>query len=477
MGTEWVFLGLAILLVFANGFFVATEFAIVKIRATRLQALVDEGQPGATQALRMVEKLDAYLSATQFGITLASLGLGWLGEPAFAKLLEPLLTRVVPDGASETVAHTASVVIAFSIITFLHIVIGELAPKSLAIQRAEATTLAVALPMRAFYFLFYPFIVLLNGLAAWVLRVVGLQSVGEAHEAHSEDELRVILHSSAQAGAITTARAELLERALEMAQKTARQVMVPRNQVKFLDVEESLEKCIADARAAGHTWLPVCRGNLDEVEGVVNAKDLFFLLSRGELRSLAQVQRPVLFIPENATLEQLLAEFRRRRRQTALVVDEHGGTSGLVTIADVVAEVVGDVAELGRRVEEVRSLPGGRFELPGTAQLDDLEERLDVTFDLDEDEEGEVTTIAGFLMTKLGRVPEKGDSLRLDMWRILVEEVDGPRVVRVTVEPQSRAATPTRASAESSPTSPSSGDPASGGSGEPPPASSGGESN
>jgi len=450
MGNEWLFLGLAILLVFANGFFVATEFAIVKIRATRLQALVDEGAPGSATAMKMVEKLDAYLSATQFGITLASLGLGWLGEPAFARLLEPVLVKLVPEGAASTVAHSAAVVIAFSIITFLHIVLGELAPKSLAIQRPEATTLAVAMPMRLFYVLFYPAIVLLNGLAAWVLRIFGLQSVGEAHEAHSEDELLVILHSSAQAGAITTARAELLERALEMAQKTARQVMVPRNQVRFLDVEEPLEKCIADARAAGHTWLPVCRGNLDEVEGLVNAKDLFFLLSRGELRSLAQVQRPVLFIPEGATLEQLLAEFRRRRRQTALVVDEHGGTSGLVTIADVVAEVVGDVAELGRRMDEVRALPGGRFELPGTAQLDDLEERLDVTFDLDEDEEGEVTTIAGYLMTKLGRVPVKGDALRLDMWRIVVDAVEGPRVVRVTVEPQSRTA-PTRTAADGGP--------------------------
>jgi CBS domain containing-hemolysin-like protein len=442
---EWIFLGLAILLVFANGFFVATEFAIVKIRATRLQALVDEGKPGSGNALKMVEKLDAYLSATQFGITLASLGLGWLGEPAFAHLLEPVIAGLVPEGARETVAHSVSVAIAFAIITFLHIVVGELAPKSLAIQRAEATTLAVALPMRAFYFLFYPAIWLLNGIARRLLHAFGLESASETSEAHSEDELRVILHSSAEAGSITTSRAELLERALEMAQKTARQVMVPRNQVKFLDVEEPLEKNIADARAAGHTWLPVCRGSLDEVEGVVNAKDLFFLLSKGELRGLAQVQRPVLFVPENVRLEQLLTEFRRRRRQIALVVDEHGGTSGLVTIADVVAEVVGDVAELGRRMEEVRALPGGRFELPGTAQLDDLEERLDVNFDLKEDEQGEVTTIAGYLMTKLGRVPEKGDSLKLDMWRILVEEVDGPRVVRVTVEPQSAAKAPTAA--------------------------------
>src|SRR6218665_182535 len=444
---EWVFLGLALLLVLANGFFVATEFAIVKIRPTRLQAMVDDGRPGAGNAQKMVDKLDAYLSATQFGITLASLGLGWLGEPAFAHLLEPLLTRVVPEAAGPAVAHSVAVAIAFAIITFLHIVLGELAPKSLAIQRAEATTLAVALPMRVFYVVFYPAIWVLNALAGWVLKAFGMHTAHESQDAHNEDELRVILHSSAQAGAITTARAELLERSLEMAQKTARQVMVPRNQVKFLDMEEPLDKCAADARAAGHTWLPVCRGNMDEVEGVVNVKDLFFLLSRGELRSLSQVQRPVLYVPEHVTLEQLLNEFRRRRRQTALVVDEHGGTSGLVTIADVVAEIVGDVAELGRRVDEVRSLPGGRFELPGTAQLDDLEDRLDVSFEID-DEDVEVTTIAGYIMAKLGRIPEKGDLIKLDMWRIQVEEVEGPRVVRVTVEPQAGPKPPVAASSE-----------------------------
>ncbi|HEX8819535.1 MAG TPA: hemolysin family protein [Archangium sp.] len=433
---EWVFLGLAILLVFANGFFVATEFAIVKIRHTRLQAMVDDGRPGASNAMKMVDKLDAYLSATQFGITLASLGLGWLGEPAFAHLLEPVLNRLVPEAAGATLAHSLAVAFAFAIITFLHIVVGELAPKSLAIQRAEETTLAVALPMRAFYFAFYPAIWLLNGVAGWVLKAFGLHTAHESNDAHSEEELRVILNSSAQAGAITMQRAELLERSLEMAQKTARQVMVPRNQVKFLDMEEPLDKCIADARAAGHTWLPVCRGNMDAVEGLVNVKDLFFLLSKGELRSLAQVQRPVVYVPEHVTLEQLLNEFRRRRRQIALVVDEHGGTSGMVTLADVVAEVVGDVAELGRRMDEVRSLPGGRFELPGTAQLDDLEDRLDVSFEID-DEDVEVTTIAGYIMAKLGRIPEKGDTLKLDMWRIQVDEVEGPRVVRVIVEPQS----------------------------------------
>lgn len=435
MTLEWIFLGLALLLVLANAFFVASEFAIVKIRPTRLQAMVDEGRPGAANAMRLVENLDGYLSATQFGITLASLGLGWLGEPAFAHLIEPLLQRVMGEGEATTqIAHTVAVAIAFTIITFLHIVVGELAPKSLAIQKAEAVTLAFAWPLRAFYYLFYPGIWLLNGVARWLLRLMGLHAASEHHEAHSEEELQVILASSAQAGAITASRAELLSRALEMLEKTARQVLVPRSQVRFLDLEEPLERSVQEARASGHTWLPVCRGTMDQVEGVVNVKDLLYLLAQGELKSLAQVQRAVLFVPENVTLEQLLSEFRRRRRQMAVVVDEHGGTSGIVTIADVVAELVGDVAELGRKVGEVKMLPGGRLELAGTTSLDDVEDRLGVEFEVDRDE---LSTIAGFLMMKLGRVPEVGDKVKLsEEFEIRTVETDGPRVIRVVIEPK-----------------------------------------
>lgn len=436
---DWVYLVLALLLVFANGFFVATEFAIVKIRRTRLLALQEEGRGGASTALSMVDNLDGYLSACQFGITLASLGLGWLGEPAFSRLIEPLVMYVAPGETGTKLTHTITLAISFGIITFLHIVVGELAPKSVAIQKAEETTLGVALPMRIFYTVFYPGIWLLNGMAARLLRLMGLRPVSEMHEAHSEEELKMILASSAQAGAIAASRAELLERAMGMLEKTVRQVLVPRTQIRYLDLEESLEKNIAEARTAGHTWLPVCRENLDEIEGVVNAKDLFFLLSRGELKSLAQVQRPVLFVPENATLEQLLSEFRRRKRQMAVVVDEHGGTSGMVTIADVVAEVVGDIAELGRKVDEVRTLPGGKLDLPGSTQLDDLEDRLGVEFGV---EDGEVTTIAGYLMMKLNRIPQRGDKASVGEFDVYVEEVDGPRVVRVRIEPRVGLPTP-----------------------------------
>lgn len=435
---QYLYFAFALFLVLLNGFFVASEFALVKVRPTRLRALMDEGRPGAANALAVVSNLDAYLSATQFGITLASLGLGWIGEPAFAHIITPLVAPLVPEGSREAIAHSIAIAISFLLITFLHIVVGELAPKSLAIQRAEATAMSVAWPMRVFLGLFFPFVWALNGMARRLLGLWGLSTASESSEAHSAEELKVILASSAESGAITSQRAELLEHALQMVEKTARQVLVPRHQMHYLDLEEPFDKMVADARASGHTWLPVCRGTLDQVEGVINVKDLFFLMSRGELKSISQVQRPVLFVPENVTLEQLLAEFRRRKKQLAVVVDEHGGTSGIVTLADVVAELVGDVAELGRKVEPARSLPGGKLELPGTAQLDDLGHTLETEFDVDQTE---VSTIAGYLMAKLGRVPQVGDSWSLGEYEFHVVKTEGPRVVTVRVEPKRTVAT------------------------------------
>jgi magnesium and cobalt exporter, CNNM family len=427
-------LALAGFLVLVNGFFVATEYSLVKLRRSRLQALVADGRAGAAQLLQMQRQLDRYLSATQFGVTLASLGLGWVGEPAFASLVRGWLEPLFAEGSTAAnVAHTVSFAVGFAVITFLHIVLGEQVPKNLGIRKPEPTAFAVAPPMRFFYALFYPGVGLLTWVSNAVLHLFGVKRDPEGQEAHSEEELRVIFSSSAEAGAIAHSRAELLERALAMLEKTARQVMVPRSQVRFLDLDEPMEKNIAEARAGGHTILPVCRGNMDHVQGMVNVKDLFFLLSRGELRTLSQVQRPVLFVPETISLEQLLSEYRRSRRQLAVVVDEHGGTSGIVTIADVVAELVGNVAELGRKVEEVKLLPGGRFELPGTAPLEDLRERLDVEFDV---KDNEVSTIAGYLMVRLGRVPEKGDRVTVGHYEVKVEEVDGPRVNRVRVEPK-----------------------------------------
>ena len=294
--------------------------------------------------------VDTWLSASQVGITLASLALGWVGEPAFSHLIEPLLLRVAPQNdAAQAIAKTIGVVIAFSIITFLHIVVGEQVPKTFAIAQAERTALALSWPMRAFHAIAFPIIWVLNIGTRFALKVLRIGAAKEGHgEALGEEELKLIFSSSAEAGAIDASRAKLLERALAMVEKTARQVLVPRSQMKCLDHELTLEENLAVAQAAGHTWMPVIRGSLDRVEGLVNMKELLFLLTRKELSGIVQVQRPVLFVPESITLEQLLSEFKRRNKQIAIVVDEHGGTSGLVTIANVVAELVGNIAELGR---------------------------------------------------------------------------------------------------------------------------------
>jgi CBS domain containing-hemolysin-like protein len=430
----------AFVLVLVNGFFVAVEFALVKVRPTQLEALVETKTPGAAAALEMRQRLDSWLSACQVGITLASLALGWVGEPAFSRVIEPLTEKLLAQGVSPGIVRPLGLAIAFACITFLHIVVGEQVPKMLAIQNAERTTLALVWPMRLFHLLFYPVIWTLNAATHVVLRALGLKEQKEGEgEALEEEELKLMLWSSAEAGLIPNARAELLDRALSMMEKTARQVLVPRTQMKCLDLDATLEQNLSDARLAGYTWLPVIRGSLDQVEGVVNVKDLYFLLARGELKSIAQVQRPVLFVPQNVTLEQLLSEFRRRNKQLAIVVDEHGGTSGLVTLSDVVAELVGKVAELGRKVDAVRTLPGGRLELPGTAQLDDLEHTLEVEFDVDH---SEVTTIAGYLMAKLGRVPAVGDVWIFDEYRICAVQTEGPKVVTVRIEPKDAAPAP-----------------------------------
>ena len=440
MSSEGWHIAIAVVLVLINAFFVGSEMALVRARPTRFRTLAEQGNRAAERTLGLLGNLPPYLSTVQFGVTLTSLGMGWVGEPAFAALIDRSLQAILPDQQGYVaLGHTLAIVVGFAIITILHLVIGELVPKNVGLQRTESVAMAVSGPMRAIYVISYPAVSAINWMASAVSRMLGLHSHGPEESALNPEELALLVDSSARAGNITAERAELLARALSMSEKTARQVLVPRSQVRYLDLDEPLERNIAEARAAGHTWMPVARGTLDQVEGVVNVKDLFFHLANGQLHSLGQVQRPVLFVPENVTLEQLLIEFRKRRRQLAVVVDEHGGTSGIVSLADVVAEVVGDVAELGKRVSEVKTLPGGRLELPGTTQLSDLEDRLDVRFDVDP---SEVSTIAGYLMARLGRVPEPGDHTDVDEFEIRVAETDGPRVVKVRIEPKPPAEAP-----------------------------------
>jgi CBS domain containing-hemolysin-like protein len=417
---------LGLFLVFLNGFFVAAEFALVKVRPTQLEPHVAKGDMRAKTAQHMVHHLDAYLSATQLGITLASLALGWIGEPAFVWLLEPAL-RTIP-GMTDTIVHSVSLTVAFMVITVLHIILGELAPKSLAIRKPEATTLWAAVPLFVFFKVTYPIIWILNHGANGLLRIFGIAPVAEAQLSHSEEELRLLL-SSAPAGHLSKQKRELLDNVFELSHRTARQVMVPRPDVVYLSLGRSIEQNLEIARDSGYTRFPLCHDDLDQVIGLVHIKDLF--TSDALPKSLEEIRRDIQFIPETLTLDRLLRRMRQDRVHMAAVVDEYGGVSGIVTLENVIEEIVGQIQdefdqerpELVKKGDRVYSVSGGMLVM-------DLEDELDIEFsDRDED------TVAGIVLSELGRSPRVGDSVRVGQLQFEVLQVKRHRIrlLRITV--------------------------------------------
>jgi CBS domain containing-hemolysin-like protein len=426
---------LALFLVALNGFFVATEFAFVKVRATRLRQLARAGNTTAAAAEKIVGQLDAYLSACQLGITLASLGLGWVGEPAFAGLIEPGLAKLGPW--AEPLAHGIAVTAAFLVITVLHIVAGELAPKSLAIWKPEETTLAVTRPMQAFYRLFYPFITVLNGAARALLAPFGISSAagGEGH--HTEEEARMILAESLAGGRDQDTRRKLVERAFEFARKRAHQFMVPRADIVALDVTLPLAENLDAARRMGFTRYPLVRGALDDVLGIVHIRDL--TAGAGRLRTsedLIGVAREPLFTPEASPADVLLRQFQSRRLHQAIVVDEYGGTSGLVTLEDLLEELIGseiqDEFDAGEAAP-IMALGGGAYSVAGGYALDELVGLLEIQLD----DPDEAVTVGGYVQNRLGRIGRVGDVVALGEHHALrVLETRQRRVLRVWAGPQ-----------------------------------------
>lgn len=414
----------ALALVGLNAFFVATEFAIVKVRPTRIEELTRKGKPGAGAVRHIVANLDAYLSATQIGVTLASLALGWIGEPAFAALAErPLALAGITDPVW---VHRIALSGAFLTITILHIVLGELAPKTLSILRAESVALAVAVPMRIYYALVFPGVWALNGLTRASLRLLGVTQAMHG-EQHSEEEIRIILSQARSAGLLQPSRAELLSKALTLPTKTARHLMVPRNDVIILDANLDWAENLARAMEAGHTRFPLCDRELDDVIGIVDIRGaLYACQSHGaaDLRALATA--PV-YVPEMMSAERLMSELRARKARMAIVVDEYGGASGIVTAADVVTAVMGefDVDD----ANDVVPLPGGVFEIDGVATLDEVNEALRSSLASET-----MHTVAGFLMERLGRLPKVGDRVVEQGYAFNVLEVLGPRVQKVRVQ-------------------------------------------
>lgn len=422
----WWGLFLAILLVALNGFFVAAEFALVKVRPTQIDPYVQEGHRRAEVARHMIRHLDAYLSATQLGITLASLALGWIGEPAFAWIIEPAVTAVA--GENPQLVHSIALTVSFLVITILHIVLGELAPKSVAIRKPEETALVVSLPLFLFYKITYPAIWLLNHTANFLLRLVGIAPVSEGELAHDEEELRLLL-ASTHGGHMSKQKRELLDNIFELSHRVARQIMVPRQDVVYLSTTRTLAENLRIARRSGHTRFPLCEGDLDHVAGLIHIKDIF--RKERPIVSLKDVAREIAFVPESLTLDRLLKRMRTERFHLAAVIDEYGGVSGIVTLETVIEEIVGQIQdEFDVEKPEIRIEEPGVYVVSGGMLIEDLEDELDLEFsDRDED------TIGGVVLSELGRTPAVGDRVELGPVVLEVLDVDGNRIkdLRVTV--------------------------------------------
>ncbi len=429
---------LAVALVLINAFFVAAEFAVVRVRVTRMEALASEGHWQARIVRGIQRRLDVFLSATQLGITLTSLGLGWIGEPVFAHLLAGGFAALGIE--SPRVIENTSIAVGFATITFLHIVVGELAPKTYAIRFTERVALLVALPMWLFQMAFAPALWLLQRAAKATLAILGVTAETSGELAHSEGELRMLLAESHRVGALSGAKRELLENVIDYTERTARHVMVPRADIAYLSLARTLDENLAVVTQAAATRFPLCSTDIDHVIGMVHVKDLFN--RRDQLRSsedLAALKREILFVPESRPLDQLQRDFQQRRTHMAIVVDEYGGTSGLVTLEDVIEEIVGEIQdEFDREPPSVEETPQGLV-FDGLTRVDEVAERLGIALP----EKADVSTLGGFVTAHVGRMPRKGDKVTVAGHEFTVVDVRGRRVTKVLVaslpEPQAAA--------------------------------------
>jgi CBS domain containing-hemolysin-like protein len=422
---SWYLL-LAFLFVLANGFFVAAEFAIVKVRSTQLTELADQGSARAKMARRLTKHLDSYLSATQLGITLASLALGWIGEPAFEHILHPLVVRF---GISDVAAKSVGATVAFIVISILHIVLGELAPKSIAIQKPVGTSLWIAHVLHAFYSVTYPAIWVLNTVSRAILRMIGIEPAGEHEAAHSPEELRMILAGSEKAGILSEENREIIEGVFQFSKRTARQIMVPRTDVVILSTTRSIEENLEKIRTTRHTRYPLSEGSLDHTVGLIHVKDLLLAQLRGPGRSLEELKRDILFVPENSTVDSLLNQFIEHKTHMAVVLDEYGGASGIVSLENITEELFGQIQdEFDRERPEIEPLGNGRYRVRGDYLIEDLADRLKI--DLGEPEE---ETVGGYVAARLGREVNPGDKVELADLAISVLEAERFRVRWVLV--------------------------------------------
>jgi CBS domain containing-hemolysin-like protein len=415
-------LAAVVALVLLNGFFVVAEFALVKIRDSQLKTLAVEGVKRAAFVKQIRDNLNAYLSACQVGITAASLGLGWLGEPFLARMLQPFF--VFAGIESQALIKSISFALAFSVITFLHIVLGEQAPKILAIRKALPSALFVSAPLRWFYAIFKPAVWFLNAASNWVLRhLLRVEPIAAGELAHSEEELRLIVRESEKSAEVTPLGRELVFNVLDLRDRVVRDIMTPRGEIVYLNLEDDFETNVKKAIESRHTRFPLCRENLDNTVGLVHIKELLPMM-RDAHPDLLKIKRDLIPVPEMMPLEKLLKLFLSKRVHLALVVDEFGGTVGMVTLENVLEEVVGDIQdEFDFEKEEFRKISADEFSVDGALGLYELNElaKLDL-------ESADVSTVGGYVTHLLGHLPKQGEQVRIDNYLVTVSQSDGRRV-------------------------------------------------
>jgi CBS domain containing-hemolysin-like protein len=420
----------ALLLVALNGLFVAAEFAFVKIRTSKVEEMVQEGKSSAGIVKEAIENLDSYLAVCQLGITIASLGLGALGEPAIATLIEPLLE---PLEVSEGTLHAVAFVVGFGIITFLHVVFGELAAKSFAIAKPEGTSRLVAPFMKFFYYAFRPGVWVFNGTANAFVRMFGVPPASEGEEAHSEEELRLIIGQSTDQGVLKEDEEGMIRAVIQLEETRAREIMVPRPNVESLPAEMRLEELFSVVAEGNHTRYPIFEDDSGErIVGMIHAKDVLRAAKEaGDLEAdvtSRDLMRDVLTIPENRSVDKILKDLRAQRLQMAVVIDEWGSFEGLLTIEDIVEEIVGEIRdEFDEEALVFREHDGG-YSIDGRVPIRDVNEALGSEF-----ESADFDTVGGLVLGHLGRAPEVGDEVTVDGRVLRVDEVDGTRIASVLV--------------------------------------------
>lgn len=411
-----------LVLVAANGFFVAAEFSLVAVRRSRVTELVNAGRHNASALMRAVDHLDANLAATQLGITISSLALGWIGEPALAHLIEPLLSAL-PGSLATAGSHAIAVAISFIIITTLHIVLGELAPKSLALQRSEGTALWVVRPLGLFLFLLRPAIVMLNGLGNLVLRLCGLRPGAEEGSLHSPEELKLLVAASQEAGLLHQAQQEVVDRVFSIGNRRIADIMTPRRDVDWIDADDSAEEMLRTIRQCRHEQLLVGRGNVDEPLGMILKTDLLEQVLDGKpLDPLAVIREPVI-VHEGTAIFRVLEQFKKAPVRLAIVIDEYGSLEGIVTQTDLLEAIAGDLPD-GEEADIVEREDGSLL-IDGMMLAHDAFARLGFRSG---SAEGDFHTIAGFALARLGHLPEAGETFNYEGWRFEIIDMDGKRI-------------------------------------------------